>query len=147
MYVYWVLSHMCKVCVCVFFFPGPDCMCVFCDSEVHVCTQSPHTFFFPRAWLHFLVPPSAQTLSLFLCMIFSFSELSSAVHWFRLLPPPPLPFLCLFRIHYPDFFPLSFLPDSQAAAVPNSLALHFFKATFKKQVDHTPPTYEIMLGK
>lgn len=43
--------------------------------------------------------------------------------------------------------PPSFLPDSQAAAVPNSLALHFFKAAFKKQVDHTPPTYEIMLGK
>lgn len=135
---YWVLSHMCKVCVCVF--PGPDCMCMFfCASEVHVCTQSPHTFFFLLGHgATSYCPPVSRPRHCSSVRFFSFSlKLSSAVHWIRLRLP--LRFLCLFRIHYPDFFPLSFLPDSQAAAVPNSLALHFFKATFKnKLITHRP---------
>lgn len=140
MYVcfYWVLSHMCKVCfffsltrawlhVCCFFF--------FCNSEAHVCTQNLHTFFFlPRAWRHFLVPPSAQTLSLFLWrfFFFFFFFLSSVQQFTGSGFDSPFYFFVYSEFITQIFFLPSFLPDSQAAAVPNSLALHFFKATFKK---------------
>lgn len=138
MCVFTGCSHTCVKCVCVFFpfYQGlVVCACFFATVRCMCALKALTLFFFSSwAWRHFLVPPSAQTSSLFLCRFFFhssflfFFKLSSAVHWFRLRLP--LPFLCLFRIHYPDFSPPSFLPDSQAAAVPNSLALHFFKATF-----------------
>lgn len=106
----------------------------------HICVLlGKLSLLFSRAWRHLLVPPCAQTLSLFHCAF----SLSSAVHWFSLRsfhhPHPTTPPLHFFV--YTEFitriFSLSFLPDSQATAVPNSLALLFFKATYKKQADHT----------
>lgn len=129
--------------MCVCFFPGPDCMCMFfCASEVHVCTQSPHTFFFfsSWAWRHFLLPPSVQTASLFLCTFFFFLSLLNSVQQFTGSGfDSPFDFFVYSEFITQIFPPLSFLPDSQAAAVPNSLALHFFKATFKnKLITHRP---------
>lgn len=148
MCVFTGCSHTCVKCVFFFFLPGPDFMCMFsCNSEVHVCTQSPHTFFSVDMAPLLSAPqcPGPVTDSLKGFLFFSFlnsvhqftgSCFDSSFHSF-----------VYSEFITQIFFPPSFLPDSQAAAVPNSLALHFFKATFKKQVDHTPPTYEIMLGK
>lgn len=145
MCVFTGCSHTCVKCVFFFFsFYQGLIACVCFLQQWGACVNSkPSHFFFPQAWHHFLVPPSAQTPSLFLWRFFFFS---SAVHWFRLRLP--LPFLCLFRIHYPDFFSprlCSRIHKPQQFQIP--WLCTFSKPHLKKQVDHTPPTYEIILGK
>lgn len=116
---YWVLLHMCKVCVC--FFPGLDCMCMFFVTVRCMCALKALTLFFPWAWRHFLVPPSAQTPSLFLCPFYFFplnpvqqftgSGFISPFHFFvysefitQIFSP------CLFsRIHKPQQFQIPWL--------------------------------------
>lgn len=120
-------SYPCAVC----FASVLDCMCVllrWLGAYVH---SKPSHFLHGHGATP-QCPQCPNPVTILLCV---FTQLGSSL--VQLSTPPPLPFLCLFRIHYPDFFPLSFLPDSQATAVPNSLALHFFKATFKKQVAPT----------
>lgn len=126
-----------------FFFSVLDCMCMcfrLCGAYVCVLESAPS---FSWARRHLLVPPSAQTLSLFLCAF----SLSSAVHRFSLrslLPPPS--FLCLYRIHYQDFFPCLFSRIHKPQQFQIPWLCSFSKPHLKNKLI-TPPTHEITLGK
>lgn len=124
----------------LFFFLKCLIACV-CDSDcgAYVCAlESSPSFSWAR--LHLLVPPSAQTVSLFLCVFL----LSSAVHQFSFRPPllislfipNSLPgfFPCLFsQIHKPQQFQIPWLCSFSKPHLKNKLI--------------TPPTHEITLGK
>lgn len=104
---YWALSHMCKVCVLFFFFffvPGPDCMCVcFFATVRRMCALKALTlvvfffFFLGTAPLRSAPQcPDPVTVSP------KFFYLNSVQQFTGSGFDSPFPFLCLFRIHYPD---------------------------------------------
>lgn len=61
-------------------------------------------------------------------------------------PPPPSSFLCLFRIHYQDFFPV-FSPRFTSHSSSKFLGSALFQSHISKNKLITPPTHEITLGK
>lgn len=92
---------MCKVCV--FFFQGLiACVCFLWQWGACVHSKPSH-FFFSLGMAPLLSAPQCpDPVTVPLSVLFFSLKLSSAVHGIRLRLP--LLFLCLFRIHYPDFF-------------------------------------------
>ena len=120
-----------------------DCMCMchrVCSAYVCILESSPT---FSWAWRHPLVPPSAQTLSLFLCAFFS--PLSSAVHRFSLRSFSPL--ISLFIPNsLPGFFPCLFSQIHKPQQFQIPWLCSFSKPHLKNKLI-TPPTHEITLRK
>lgn len=134
---YWVLLHMCKVCVC--FFPGLDCMCMFFVTVRCMCALKALTLFFSLGMAPLLSAPQCPDPVTVPLSVLFFFPLNSVQQFMGSGFISPFYFFVYSEFITQIFPPLSFLPDSQAAAVPNSLALHFFKATFKnKLITHRP---------
>lgn len=130
MCVFTGCSHTCVKCVFFFFFflPGPDCMCMFSATVRCMCELKALTLFFSPGMAPLLSAPQCPDSVTVSLKVFLFQFSSSLVQ----ASTPPSISLFIPNSLPRFFFPPSLLPDSQAAAVPNSLALHFFKATFKK---------------
>lgn len=108
---------------------------------LHMWKAFPVFPFISQAWRHPLVPPSAQTLSLFLC---GFSSFFHSVQQFS-LRSPPTHFLFIPN-SLPRFFPCLFsqIHKPQQSHIP--WLCSFSKPHFKNKLI-TPPTHGITLRK
>lgn len=108
-----------------------------------VCVLESSTSFFLGTAPPLSAPQCPDPVTVPLCVFL----LSSAVHRFGLIdPPPPSSFLCLFRIHYQDFFPV-FSPRFTSHSSSKFLGSALFQSHISKNKLITPPTHEITLGK